>query len=69
MYHRFFLMLSFFIVLTACGGGADTKKSDSHANAKKSDSQADTQTGDDQKAIAMAGYQLPDSIEVLEAQE
>lgn len=56
MTHRFILILFFFSALVGCGGGSDAKKSG-------------TQNGDNQKAAAMAGYKLPNSIEVLEVEE
>ncbi|MDA7795066.1 hypothetical protein N9I89_02895 [Porticoccaceae bacterium] len=56
MTHRFILILFFFSALAGCGGGSDAKK-------------AGTQNGDEQKAAAMAGYKLPNLIEVLEAEE
>ena len=54
--HRFILILFFFSALVGCGGGSDAKKSG-------------TQNGDNQKEAAMAGYKLPNSIEVLEVEE
>ena len=56
MTYRFILILLFFSALVGCGGGSDAKKSG-------------TQNGDNQKATAMAGYKLPNSIEVLEVEE
>jgi hypothetical protein len=56
MTHRFILILFFFSALAGCDGGFDAKKSGA-------------QNGDNKKATAMAGYKLPNSIEVLEAEE
>ena len=56
MTHRFILIFFFFYALVGCSGGSDAKN-------------AGAQNGANQKAAAMAGYKLPNSIKVLEAEE
>ena len=54
---RFLLILSFLTALVACGGGS------------KTDTASDSKTDSGEKKTSMAGYKLPDSIDVLETEE